>query len=133
MEPGARLLRGRGREVSPASSSERPSLSLDELVGDPGRAAALSPESAVALLASCAVAQSALIGRLLSPATAHAAPDDPPEDRLLDVHEAAQRLGTSTDYLYRHSSKLPFTIRVGSRLRFSARGIDRFIRTRQGR
>jgi len=67
------------------------------------------------------------------PATATAAPEDPPEDRLLDVHGASERLGTSTDYLYRHSSKLPFSIRIGSRLRFSARGIERFIRTRQGR
>ncbi len=120
---------GDGHLVNPA-----PLPSLDELAGDPDRAAALPPESAVALLASCTVAQSALIGRLLSlPATAHPAPDDLPEDRLLDVHEAAERLGTSTDYLYRHSSKLPFTIRIGSRLRFSARGIERFIRTRQGR
>jgi hypothetical protein len=126
---------GRLRSVGGGQrANAAPLPSLDELAGDPDRAAALPPELAVALLASCTVAQSALIGRLVSlPATATAAPEDPPEDRLLDVHGASERLGTSTDYLYRHSSKLPFTIRIGSRLRFSARGIERFIRTRQGR
>jgi excisionase family DNA binding protein len=64
---------------------------------------------------------------------ATAMPDGQQEDQLLDVDEAADRLGTSTDYLYRHSGKLPFTVRIGSRLRFSARGIDRFISTPQGR
>lgn len=87
----------------------------------------------MALMARCAVAQSALVGRLLRVSSmAKAMPDGQQEDRLLDVDEAADRLGTSTDYL-RHSGKLPFTVRIGSRLRFSARGIDRFIRTRQGR
>jgi excisionase family DNA binding protein len=108
--------------------------SLDELAADPARAAGLPRETAMALLARCAVAQSALVGCLLrAPSMATAMPDGQQEDQLLDVDEAADRLGTSTDYLYRHSGKLPFTVRIGSRLRFSARGIDRFIRTRQGR
>jgi excisionase family DNA binding protein len=86
------------------------------------------------LLARCAVAQSALVGRLLAvPSAERSVPDGQTEDRLLDVDEAANRLGTSADYLYRHSGKLPFTVRIGSRLRFSARGIDRFIRARQRR
>jgi excisionase family DNA binding protein len=107
---------------------------LDELGEDPGRAGALSAEVATALLARCAVAQSALVGRLLAiPVNASSVTDGGGEDRLLDVEEAAQRLGTSQDYLYRHSRKLPFTVRVGSRLRFSSRGIERFIRMREGR
>jgi excisionase family DNA binding protein len=107
---------------------------LDELGEDPGRAGALPAEIATALLARCAVAQSALVGRLLAiPASTSSVADSAGEDRLLDVEEAAERLGTSQDYLYRHSRKLPFTVRVGSRLRFSSRGIERFIRMRQGR
>jgi excisionase family DNA binding protein len=109
-------------------------LSLDDLVEDPNRANTLPPEVASALLLRCAVAQSALIGRLLAAPTG--SPNgikDAHDDHLLDVEEAARRLGTSQDYLYRNAKKLPFTVRIGSRLRFSARGIDRFIRARQGR
>lgn len=58
---------------------------------------------------------------------------DSPPDTLLDAKEAARRLGTSVDYLYRHAPELPFTVRPGGRrLRFSARGIERYIRLRQG-
>lgn len=52
-------------------------------------------------------------------------------DELLDVKEAAHRLNLSEDHLYRNSNSLPFTVRIGRRLRFSAQGIERFIRQRQ--
>ena len=52
---------------------------------------------------------------------------------LLNAREAARRLSLSTDYLYRHAKTLPFTVRVGRQLRFSAQGIERYIRLRQGR
>ena len=56
------------------------------------------------------------------------------EDRLLTVEEASQKLSMSADYLYRHSAKLPFSVRTGRRqLRFSLLGIERYIRERQGR
>jgi predicted DNA-binding transcriptional regulator AlpA len=107
---------------------------LDELADNPSRAGALPAEVVTALLARCAVVQSALVGRLLAgPLASTGNGDSIGEDRLLDAGEAAQRLGTSTDYLYRHSRTLPFTVRLGSRLRFSARGIERFIRARQAR
>jgi predicted DNA-binding transcriptional regulator AlpA len=52
-------------------------------------------------------------------------------DTLLDVAEAAKRLGTSEDWLYRHAGELPFTKRLSERqLRFSSRGIDEYIRRR---
>lgn len=54
-------------------------------------------------------------------------------DRLLTVAEAAQRLGLSKDHLYRHANAYPFVVRLGSRLRFSERGFERYIRQRQGR
>lgn len=53
-------------------------------------------------------------------------------DRLISVGEAADRLGISTDYLYRHADEYPFTQRIGSRLLFSIAGIERFIQSRTG-
>ena len=116
-----------GREPSPTATT------LDDLAADPTQATTLSTRAAVALLARCTVVQSALIGRILeSPVPEAGSPEAAGEERLLNVVEAAQRLGTSHDYLYRHAKRLPFTVRIGSRLRFSSRGIERFIRARQG-
>jgi excisionase family DNA binding protein len=53
-------------------------------------------------------------------------------DTLLRVDDAARRLGTSLDWLYRHAKRLPFTVRQGHQLRFSSQGIDRYIKQRQG-
>lgn len=63
------------------------------------------------------------MARLTMPAPAQAQSDE-----LLDVEEGARRLGLSKDYLYRHHSSFPFTRRVGRKLLFSARGIDKHIR-----
>lgn len=55
-------------------------------------------------------------------------------DQLLTVEEAAEKLSVPKDWIYRRAGKLPFTVRLGPRhLRFSARGIEKFIRQRQGR
>jgi predicted DNA-binding transcriptional regulator AlpA len=49
-------------------------------------------------------------------------------DQLLTVSEAADKLRTSKDWLYRHWKTLPFTVRLSPRqLRFSAQGIERYI------
>jgi len=53
--------------------------------------------------------------------------NEPLPDELLDIHEAARRLGASTGYLYHNCSKLPFTRHVGRNLRFSAQGIQKYI------
>jgi len=54
-------------------------------------------------------------------------------DRLLGVKEAAAKLGTTEDWLYRHD-KLPFVVRLGKKqVRYSEAGIDRYIRSRAGR
>ena len=52
-------------------------------------------------------------------------------DRLLTVTEAAERLACSPDWLYRH--RLPFAVRNGRQLRFSATGLDRYIRQQAAR
>ena len=48
-------------------------------------------------------------------------------DELLAVATAAERMGVSTDYLYRHAAQLPFTRRVGRKLLFSSRGVEQYI------
>jgi excisionase family DNA binding protein len=55
------------------------------------------------------------------------------QDHLLTVDEAAARLACSADWLYRHHHRLTFAIRNGRQLRFSADGLDRYIRERAGR
>ena len=49
-------------------------------------------------------------------------------DELLSVEVAADRLGVSRDYLYRHHSQYSFTRRQGRKLLFSASGIEKHIR-----
>jgi predicted DNA-binding transcriptional regulator AlpA len=51
------------------------------------------------------------------------------QEQLLDVEAASQRLGVSRDYLYRHHAELPFTHRMGKALRFSASGMEKWLRT----
>ena len=52
--------------------------------------------------------------------------------QLLKVKEAASRLDVSEDWLYHQASRLPFAVRLGPRqLRFSAEGIERYIRRRK--
>ena len=54
------------------------------------------------------------------------------EERLLTVDEAAEILKTSTDWLYRHWKRLPFTVQLSPRqIRFSLRGIYRYIEEKQ--
>ncbi|MCC6130765.1 MAG: helix-turn-helix domain-containing protein [Acidobacteria bacterium] len=58
-------------------------------------------------------------------------PDSPQEDRLLTVKEAARCLNCSEWHLYREADSYPFTVRKGSRVKFSYLGIQRWMR-RQG-
>jgi excisionase family DNA binding protein len=104
--------------------------SLDQLANDPAKASTLPPEVAVALLAKIATLNAVLLVSALAQASTHAAP--PEGDRLLTPAEAAKRLATTVDWLYRHARKLPFTVRSGRHVRFSSKGIERYIRERQG-
>jgi predicted DNA-binding transcriptional regulator AlpA len=103
--------------------------SLDKLADDPSRASTLSLATATALLARVSVVQAALTARAL--ALAFTPTSAAEADQLLDVSVAAAKLGVSTSYLYRHAGTLPFTVRVGRGLRFSAQGIDRYIEGHQ--
>jgi len=104
---------------------------LDEIAGDPSRAESLSYQAVWDLMVKANGLQALLLGRL---AYLNQTPDKESlqNDRLLDVNETAKKLSVSTDWLYRNSNKLPFTRRLGPRkLRFSDRGIEKYIKSRQ--
>jgi excisionase family DNA binding protein len=96
---------------------------LADLAAHPERVDELAPEQARALLAHLVTLQVPLLARALV-----AGGRDP--DELLTVDVAARRLGLSEDWLYRHAAKLPFTVRVGRQVRFSARRLEAYIAAR---
>ena len=52
-----------------------------------------------------------------------------PEDHLLTIEEAAGILRVTTDWLYRHARKLPFTVRPGAgHVRFSRIGLQEYLK-----
>ena len=102
---------------------------------DPTRCATLPLDAVAPLLMQIAARmtrltalQNALAARVLT------AQDQRPTgpERLLDVEEAAARLGMSTDWLYRHARQLPFTRRVGRRaVKFDPAGLARWVATQR--
>ena len=86
-------------------------------------------ERIIPMMAHLAAIQTALTARLLArdKKTVHS------DDRLLTVKEAATKLQTSKDWIYRNCSDLPFVVRIGKSLRFSELGIDLWIRERSGK
>jgi len=94
-------------------------------------ATSLPVERIPAALAQLAAASQTLAARLIAADTA-APPSTPGDDRLVEIHEAAQRTGLSVDYLYRHKS-LPFRAQISrGQVRFSVKGIERWARARTG-
>ncbi|MGB6473824.1 MAG: helix-turn-helix domain-containing protein [Candidatus Sulfotelmatobacter sp.] len=61
------------------------------------------------------------LARLSAPAPAQ------PADELLSVKQAAQKLGCSTDFLYKRGP-FPFARRLGRKLMFSQNGIEKYLR-----
>ena len=105
-------------------------VGLAALIEDPALVATVPASRIPALLCQLSALQGAMAARLI------AADRDEPlsaEDTLLTVDQAAERLGVSTDWLFRRSRTLPFVVRLGRHLRFSNRGIDRYLRNRTGR
>jgi len=96
---------------------------LADLAIHPERVDQLTPEQARMLLAQLVTLQAPLLAKALV-----VGGRDP--DELLDVNQAAQRLGLGAGWLYRHAAKLPFTVRVNRQLRFSARRLEAYIAAR---
>ena len=89
------------------------------LVDDAQTLSALCVEIATRHLKLASIQSILVSAQPLSPATV--------ADRNLTVEEAAKRLGVTTQWLYRHSSTLPFAKKISHRqLRFSERGIERW-------
>ena len=104
-------------------------MSLDA-IADGAPLDGLTATETSALLSRLAAAQTRLAGRFLE--LAHLDGHRADHDRLLGAKEAAERLGVAPAWLYRHATQLPFTTRVGTHLRFSERGLERFIQNRTG-
>lgn len=84
----------------------------------------LNADQLPALLLSLAACLARTSARLLKDQDTADSPADP--DANLSVEQAAQRLGVSPDWLYRNHRQLPFTRRIGRRLLFSSRGLERW-------
>ena len=125
-----------GHRLRAATPTSLPTVTnlpaLDTLAADPALATELPAPAVIGLLARLATAQSALAARALTLTLEPPAAPPADADRLLTVEEAAQQLAVSTDWVYRRAAKLPFTVRLDGALRFSARGLARYLRRRQG-
>src|SRR3990172_4994515 len=113
----------------------KPIPKLQDIAESPALVSEMAADLVETLLGKCSVVQGALVSRLLAlRVNGGNQPERPTEgDRLLDVREAAAKLGTSRDYLYRNSDKLPFVVRIGRQVRYSEAGIEKFIRRRTRR
>jgi excisionase family DNA binding protein len=113
---------------------------LAAIIDDPAKIVDLRPEVIPVLMAQVAAIQgeyaaiqSSLTARLVSQGSR--APHYTSEtDKLLNVKQAADLLGCSTDYLYRHPARYrQLEVRDGGAVRFSKRAIDEYIRRNTGR
>ena len=104
-------------------------LLLSQVLQD---ADAIAPEEIPSLLAQVAVLLGTLSAQLLTTQRYRRRESQSVEDNLLTVTEAAERLKTSPDWLYRHASRLPFTVRLAPKqLRFSSQGIEKYLQQRR--
>ncbi len=108
-----------------------PVPTLDQIAEDPAKAATLPTDVARSLWVRGHIALGALAPYVAMPADQQEAAE---VDRLLDIEQATEKLSVTKDWLYRHAAKLPFTVRLSpGKVRFSLRGIEKYIRQRQGR
>jgi predicted DNA-binding transcriptional regulator AlpA len=110
-------------------------IHLDALLADPARVADVEPAALPALLAQLTTAAAAVAARLATvvPVSDNGTASVASGDRLLTAKEAAVLLNLSTDFLYKHEAAKAFRVRIGSEVRFSLTGIQRFIERHRGR
>jgi hypothetical protein len=107
---------------------------LAELLSDPGWIDTVAPCEIPGLIVQFASIQAQLAARAMA-LTADGRPREvgpPAEADLLNVEQAARRLGVAPSWLYRKAKGLPFTVRVGGRLRFDPRRLARYVADRAG-
>lgn len=99
-------------------------IEVDAALATLDRAIAESPADAIPRLVTALAARTtAASSRLLSEPT-HDRDSTP--DRNLSIREAAGQLGVSVSWLYRNHKALPFSLRLGQRVLFSAKGLERW-------
>jgi excisionase family DNA binding protein len=110
-----------------SNSQRRPTL--EGIIRNPTLAASLTVEEIGGFLAQLAAVQTALAAKMIDvvSGTVTLRPE-----RLLKPLEAAERLGVSRNWIYVHAPKLPFTVRFGGRVRFSEKGLERYLANRRG-
>ena len=105
---------GRGRKIPVFAD-------LDRLIEES------APEDRPALVVQLAARLAQLGAGLTAPSSELPGDGDTP-DRNLSARETARRLGVSVPYLYKHADGYPFTVRIGGRVLFSARGLAKWNR-----
>lgn len=103
---------------------------LADLARDPSTLDGLPAEAIPALVGEAASLHARLLARLMASGQ-DGKPDSP--ERLLSVDEAARMLQVSKSWLYKRTARLPFVVKVGSRVCYSEAGIRAWIRRRMGR
>ncbi len=98
---------------------------LDEVIG---RAAPSDFPALVVALSARLSALGALALQAAGKRQAQSTAEEP--ERNLSAREAAARLGVSAAYLYKNARRFPFALRIGRRLLFSSRGLERWNRDR---
>jgi predicted DNA-binding transcriptional regulator AlpA len=94
----------------------------------------MSAEEAADLLAKASRLQANLAAYLASERVRQPAlaPSGVGPSRLLTPRQAAERLGVSPRWIYRHAASLPFTRRLSSRvLRFHEGELEKYLRQRR--
>lgn len=113
---------------SNAQVTEAEKRDLAEIFADPSMIQTLTAEAVAAARGELARLDSLLLAHLMNANGRRV--EAAQADRRLNVEEAATRLGTSKDWLYRHADTLPFTVRIGRGVGFSEAGIERYLRQR---
>jgi predicted DNA-binding transcriptional regulator AlpA len=103
-------------------------VTLQEIVEDPKRIEDVEEQKIPAMITQLAAVQTNLACRLIKSISCANG-----EDRLLTLDEAAIKLNVSRSWLYRRSKKLSFVVRTGRKVGFSERGLQEFIRQKQGK
>jgi excisionase family DNA binding protein len=116
-----------------SASLARIATRLADCARDIDREEMILADQLSALLCQIGALQTVLATRLVRALLTDRESASGDRDRLLTVAEAASRLACSKDWLYHHHHRLPFAVRNGRQLRFSADGLERYIRQRAGR
>jgi len=103
----------------------------ERILADLDRVIAESPQEQLPALLATLSARLALVASKIMASSPRNTGSSESLQGNLSVGEAAARLGISQDYLYRNARKLPFSLRIGRRLLFSASGLEKWVAQRR--